>query len=151
MVLVNGHLLDQVLRRSGILSENSPQGAWDNIADQMLLEFAESGHPIFRATTPLSRSILKSKGRGKQSIHFAADELTIETIFRITIRAKSITCSLFCSEQLISDYSYCRGGGAEFIFPITVTGGVAARNYFPIPVTAAVAVRGTTVSNDNIR
>ena len=42
--------------------ENSPQGAWDNIADEMLLEFAESGHPIFRATTPLSRSILKSKG-----------------------------------------------------------------------------------------
>ena len=46
-------------------SENSPQGAWDNIAEQMLLEFAESGHPIFRATTPLSRGNLKSKGRGK--------------------------------------------------------------------------------------
>ena len=27
-------------------AENSPQGAWDNIAEQMLLEFAESGHPI---------------------------------------------------------------------------------------------------------
>ena len=40
---------------------------------------------------------------------------------------------------------------AGIIFPITVTGGVAARNYFPIPVTAAVAVRGKTVSNDNIR
>ena len=50
-------------------SENSPQGAWDNIAEQMLLEFAESGHPIFRATTPLSRGQLKSKGRGKLSIH----------------------------------------------------------------------------------
>ena len=44
-------------------SENSPQGAWDNNAEQMLLEFAESGHPTFRATTPLSRGILKSKGR----------------------------------------------------------------------------------------
>ena len=32
-------------------SENSPQGAWVNIAEQMLLEFEESGHPIFRATT----------------------------------------------------------------------------------------------------
>ena len=76
---------------------------------------------------------------------------TINTIFRITIRAKSITCSLFCSEQLISDYSYSRGGGAELFFSITVTVGVAARNYFPIPVTAAVAVRRKTVSNDNIR
>ena len=44
-------------------SENSPQGAWDNIAEQMSLEFAESGHPVFRATTPLSRGALKSKGR----------------------------------------------------------------------------------------
>ena len=32
-------------------SENSPQGAWDHIAEDMLLKFAESGHPIFRATT----------------------------------------------------------------------------------------------------
>ena len=50
--------------------ENSPQGAWDHIADEMLLEFAESGCPIFRATTPLSRGGLKSKGHGKLSIHF---------------------------------------------------------------------------------
>ena len=34
------------------MEENSPQGAWDHIADEMLLEFAESGCPIFRATTP---------------------------------------------------------------------------------------------------
>ena len=42
-------------------SENSPQGAWDNIAEEMLLEFAESGHPTFRATTPLSRVISRAK------------------------------------------------------------------------------------------
>ena len=66
-------------------SENSPQGAWDNIAEQMLLEFAESGHPTCRATTPLSRGILKSKGRGKLSIHFAADQDTIDTIYRIIL------------------------------------------------------------------
>ena len=60
-------------------SENSPQGAWDNIAEQMLLEFAESGHPTFRAKTPLSRGALKSKGRGKLPIHFAADQDTIES------------------------------------------------------------------------
>ena len=64
-------------------SENSPQGAWDNIAEQMLLEFAECGHPIFRATTPLSRGKLKSKGKGKVSIHFSADQDTVDTIYRI--------------------------------------------------------------------
>ena len=72
-------------------AENSPQGAWDHIADEMLLEFAESGHPIFRATTPLSRGILKSKGHGKLSIHFTADYPTIETVFRIIISANQLS------------------------------------------------------------
>ena len=72
-------------------SENSPQGAWDNIAEEMLLEFAKSGHPTFRATTPLSRGILKSKGQGKLSIHFAADEHTIDTIFRIILSANQLS------------------------------------------------------------
>ena len=65
-------------------SENSPQGAWDHIAEEMLLKFAESGHPIFRATTPLSRGKLKSKGKGKVSIHFSADTDTVDTIYRIS-------------------------------------------------------------------
>ena len=57
----------------------------------MLLEFAESGHPTFRATTPLSRGQLKSKGRGKLSIHFAADEFTIDTIFRIILSVNQLS------------------------------------------------------------
>ena len=72
-------------------SENSPQGAWYNIAEEMLLEFAESGHPTFRATTPLSRGSLKSKGRGKLSTHFAADQDTIDTIFRIIISVNQLS------------------------------------------------------------
>ena len=59
-------------------SENSPQGGWDNIAEQMLLEFAESGHPIFR-------------GRGKLSIHFAADQDTIDTIYRIILSVNQLS------------------------------------------------------------
>ena len=51
----------------------------------MLLEFAESVHPIFRATTPLSRGQLKSKRRGKLSIHFTADQDTVDTIYRIIL------------------------------------------------------------------
>ena len=81
LVLDNGHLLDQVLQKKCYSAEKSPQGAWDHIADEMLLEFAESRHPIFRATTPLSRCILKSKGHGKLSIHFTADYPTLETVF----------------------------------------------------------------------
>ena len=71
--------------------EKSPQRIWDHIEEKMLVEFAESGHPIFRATTPLSRCILKSKGHGKLSIHFAADQETIETVFRIIVSANQLS------------------------------------------------------------
>ena len=63
------------------MEENSPQGIWDHIAEKMLLKFAESG------TTPFSRGKLKRKGHKKLSIHFAADQETIETIFRIIVSA----------------------------------------------------------------
>ena len=47
-----------------------------------MLTFAESGHPVFRATSPLSRGQLKSKGGGILSIHYCADLETIKTVFR---------------------------------------------------------------------
>ena len=72
-------------------SEKSPQGAWDHIAEHMLLELAESGHPIFRATTPLSRGQLKSKGKGKVSIHFSADQDTVDTIYRIILSVNQLS------------------------------------------------------------
>ena len=34
------------------MEEDSPQGIRDHIAEKMLVEFAESGCPIFRTTTP---------------------------------------------------------------------------------------------------
>ena len=57
----------------------------------MLIEFAESGCPNFRATTPLSRGQLKSQGHGKLSIHFAAVQETTETIFRIIVSANQLS------------------------------------------------------------
>ena len=56
----------------------------DNIAEEMLLEFAESGHPTFRATTPLSRGQLKSK-------HFTADQDTVDTIYRIILSVNQLS------------------------------------------------------------
>ena len=44
-------------------SENSPQGAWDNIAEQMLLEFAESGHPTF----PCNDSVVQGHSQEQSS------------------------------------------------------------------------------------
>ena len=47
----------------------------------MMINFAESGHPIFRAASPLSRGTLKSKGGGKLSVHFCADLETVQLFF----------------------------------------------------------------------
>ena len=82
---VNGHLLDQVLRKSGILPRTVHKENGTIFAEDMLLEFAASGHPIFRATTPLSRGQLQRKGRGKLSVHFTADQDTVDTIQRIIL------------------------------------------------------------------
>ena len=61
------------------------------MADRMLLEFEDSGCPIFRATSPLSRGRLRSNGHGKLSIYYAANLETIETIFRIIDSANQLS------------------------------------------------------------
>ena len=72
-------------------SENRPQGAWDHVAEEMLLLFAESGHPIFRSTTPLYRGKLKSKGKGKVSLQITADQDTVDTIYRIILSVSQLS------------------------------------------------------------
>ena len=73
------------------MKEDFWQGIWDSIAEKMVVEFAESGCPIFRPTTPLSRGKLKSKGHGKLSIHFSAEPDTIDTIYRIILSANQLS------------------------------------------------------------
>ena len=58
-----------------------------------MLTFAESKHPVFRSTSPLSRGVLKSKGGGKLSIHFAAVQEAIETIFRRIVSVNQLSIS----------------------------------------------------------
>ena len=91
LVLDNSHLLVQVPKRSGI--------QWKRIVHKELgiisrtrccWNSPKADVQIFRATTPLSRCKLKSKGHGKLSIHFAADLETIETVIRIIVFARSI-------------------------------------------------------------
>ena len=80
------------------MKEDSPQEIWDKLAAKMLIEFAESGCPIFCAATPLSRGQLRSRGHGKLSIHFAAVQETIETIFRILVSANQLSLYVAVAE-----------------------------------------------------
>ena len=52
------------------------------MAEKMMVTLADSGHPVFRAASPLSRGQLKSKGGGKLSIHYCANQDTITTVVR---------------------------------------------------------------------
>ena len=80
---------------------------WDRVAELMMIKFSESGHPVFRAMSPLSRGTLKSKGGGKLSIHFCADEGTIETVFRTIISVNQL--SIYGAvPDLCEEYSCCQ-------------------------------------------
>ena len=47
-----------------------PNGERDNVAEIMMINFCESGHPVFPGSSALERGDLKSKGKGKLSITF---------------------------------------------------------------------------------
>ena len=55
-------------------------GEWDKVSEQKMIKFGESGHPVFRAASPLSRGTLESNGGGKLSFHFCADGDAVETV-----------------------------------------------------------------------
>ena len=86
--------------------ESKPQGEWDRVAESMMIRFGESGHPVFRSTSRLSRGVLKSKGGGKLSIHFCADEGTIETVFRTIIFVNQLSIYGAVS-NLCEEYKSC--------------------------------------------
>ena len=41
----------------------NPNGEWDDVAEHTLLNFRESGHPVFRGTSALERGTLKKQRR----------------------------------------------------------------------------------------
>ena len=113
-----GHSSDLGQKQSGTpLTKERQGGKWDRVAELMMIKFGESGHPVFRATSPLSRGTLKSKGGGKLSIHFCADGDTIETVFRTIISVNQLSnygaVSELCEEYSIRQTSTRRPVVAE--------------------------------------
>ena len=117
----NGHSSGLDQKRNGFLHEYTPQGECDRVAEKMLT-FAESRHPIFRSTSPLSRRVLKSKGCGKLSNHFSAFGDTAETVFRtiISVNQQSIywAVSDLCDEYRICQARTVRPVLAELCDPL---------------------------------
>ena len=64
---------------------SKPNGEWNKTAEVMMLNFAESGHPVFHAISAFERGELKSKGCGKKFIHFNGSEETVDLNIRTVI------------------------------------------------------------------
>ena len=76
---------------SDLIHESKPRREWDRVAELMMIKFSESGHPVFRSTSPFSRGVLKSKGGGTLSMHFYADGETVETVFPTIISVNQLS------------------------------------------------------------
>ena len=46
--------------------DHKPDGSWDRNAEKMLLNFAETGHPIFRGTSALEKRRIKKQRKWKE-------------------------------------------------------------------------------------
>ena len=82
------------------MEENSPQGIWDHIAEKMLVEFAESGCPIFRGTNCPGVS---SKAKDTENCRFTLLPIWKRLrLFRIIVSANQLSLygavAIMCEE-----------------------------------------------------
>ena len=56
-----------------------------------MLNFADSGHPVFRTSSALERVELKSKGEGVKSIHLNGSDDTIKSILHKVISVNHLS------------------------------------------------------------
>ena len=70
---------------------NKPVVSWDRMAEEMMLNFSGSGHPIFRASSAFQRVKLRSKEGGKKSKHFNGSDENIELLLRTVISANQLS------------------------------------------------------------
>ena len=66
-----------------------PEGKWQDTGNMMVEQFEESGHPVFRGVSPLAR-ILRKKNN-KETIHFNADALNTELLYRTIHSANQLS------------------------------------------------------------
>ena len=86
-----------------------PNGEWDGVAEHMLLKFSASGHPVFGGFSALEGRNLKSKGKGKVSVHFCGDDDTAELVLRTIISV--IQLSICAAVADTCDELACRISG----------------------------------------
>ena len=56
-----------------------------------MVNISESGHPVFRGSSAFERGFLRSKGKGKLSVHFCGDTDTVEVVLRTIISVNQLS------------------------------------------------------------
>ena len=78
-------------KRSGMeLFLTHPKEKWVSAATQMVERFKETGHPVFKSISALTRGILKRKNN-RDTIHFNADASNTELLFRTIHSANQLS------------------------------------------------------------
>ena len=80
---------------------NKPNFKWDGVAEDMMLNFSESGHPVFRG----------SKRGGNLSTHFCGDEDAAELVVRTIISVNKP--SIYGAVADMCDELACRISGCS--------------------------------------
>ena len=70
---------------------DKPDGSWDQVAEEMMMNFTDSVHPIFRASSVFERGELRRKGGGKKSTHFNGSDENIWLLLRKVISANQLS------------------------------------------------------------
>ena len=79
--------------------DQKPDGSWDRTAHKMLLNFAGSGHPVFRGTSDLERGESRSKRSGStQSI-----ELLLQMVISVNQLSLFGTVADMTNHQLVRE------------------------------------------------
>ena len=88
-----------------------PNGNWDRVAQDMMLNFSESGHSVFRGSSALERGDLKSNVKGTLSIHFCGDDKAAELVLRTNISVNQL--SIYGAVADTCDELACRISGCS--------------------------------------
>ena len=94
---------------------NRTIGEW-NRAQEMMLSFAESGHPTFRGTRPLERGTSKSKGGGKLSFRKTGETHNAELLHRTVTAVNQL--SIY---EAVSSWCYNQTGPETSLSAVTTT------------------------------
>ena len=74
--------------------DGKADGSRNRTAEKMLQNFKDSGHPIFRCTSPLVRGHLRSKGGGgKTTIHFNGSTDNLGLLLQMVISVNQLSLS----------------------------------------------------------